>query len=70
VKEAEGRSTLLSFFLESKQEPADKDKPENTLTELAKVSGGPNHPGKYQWRFDSLIAAKELSLQQLRRLNF
>lgn len=48
VKEALGRSTVLLFLLESKQEPADKDKLENTPTGLAKVSGGPKHLGKYQ----------------------
>lgn len=40
------RNAMLQFLLESKQEPADKDKLVKALAKLAKVSGEPGASGE------------------------
>lgn len=54
VKQTRQRNAMLQFLLESKQQPADKDKLVKALAKLAKVSGEPGASGEMS---DTILTA-------------
>lgn len=54
VKQTQQRNAMLQFLLESKQQPADKDKLVKALAKLAKVSGEPGASGEMS---DTILTA-------------